>query len=305
MRENRKAAGGRLGLRTRVRYLLLRWTAGMPWPVIWLTARVISSRYVRWLIPGRAAPVIGAARQWLAIQVTTKEMDRTFADRVLQRCCLNRLLQPFLVARSQRIAGGAAAPQVHVTGLEALREQVESGNPVLLLGSHFGVARFFPGWLSALTGWPLMSLEAVDELSRMGVQGVSLSVVELNSSFRAQATLAALKHLHSGGILHMTGDNQNEQLAQSVMTPVGNAVRSFPLGPTYLVQQTGAIVFPYFCRLLDSGNVQVEICEPLQGTGTCAVERKRDAEQWLEIYAGLLAGKIAEYPGDSTFWSLA
>ena len=133
MCENRKTAGERLGLRTRVRYLLLRWTAGMPWPVIWLTARVISSRYVRWLIPGRAAPVIGAAHQWLAKQVTTKEMERTLADRILQRCCLNRLLQPCLVARSQRIAGGVAAPQLHVTGLEALREQVESGNRVLLL----------------------------------------------------------------------------------------------------------------------------------------------------------------------------
>lgn len=305
MSENRKAAGERLGLRTRLRYLLLRWTARTPWSVIWLVAWVISSRYVRWLIPGRIAPVIDKSRQWLAVQVSQNGLDCPTARRILGRCCLNRLLQPCLVARSQRIACGMAAPRVHVTGLEALREQVESGHRVLLLGSHFGVGRFFPGWLSALTGWPIMSLEAVDELARMGVQGLSLKVVELNSRFRAQVTLAALKHLHSGGILHMTGDNQNEQLAQSAMIAVGDTVRSFPLGPPYLVQQTGAMVFPYFCRLLDSGHVQVEICEPLRGTGTYAVDRKGGAEQWLEMYAGLLAEKIAEHPGDSTFWSMA
>lgn len=253
----------KLGLSESFRYALVRLSRFIPWWSLLCLAQVLSRRPVRRVIPKRLAPNIHAMQRRMADLVGQQILDLHAADMILNRCCLNRIIQPFLVSRCVQLAQGSVFPKVSVTGLEPVLDCAASSHPLILLGSHFGVGRFFPGWFASYTRLSLVSIEAVDELLRMRVAVPSLRVRELNGSFPSHVTIYALRHLQNGGILHMTGDNSRAGSKSSGhRLRFGSVFRTFPEGPAYLACATNARIFFYFCRMKSLNEVHVEFYEP-------------------------------------------
>lgn len=295
----RVSSAPRLGLRERVRYQLIRWSRWVPWCILSLTAELFSRVPFRWMIPARVAPTIASVQRRILGKVARRELDSNTASLAIKCSCRNRLLQPLLVARAARLGRGKGLPAMQVNGLGAVLECVSAGQPIILLGSHFGVGRFFPVWFAAHSGLSVLSLEAVNESARMGVVLPELQVFELDYSvFPALATLAAMRHLQVGGVVHLTGDNSSARLQNMHVLSIGGKERRYPAGAGYLACAAKAVVFPYFCRLAAWNQVIVDITAPIQPPRANDTDKHSGEVAVTCAYAERLAEMELNFPGE-------
>jgi len=98
----------------------------------------------------------------------------------------------------------------------------------------------------------------------MGVtKPATLKSVEIGTGFKAQATMLALRHLQSGGCLHLTGDRLKEKADQrSVQRTFHGITRQYPQGMANLALLGGAAILPYFCTLQPGGRVRIDSTLP-------------------------------------------
>jgi lauroyl/myristoyl acyltransferase len=282
----------------------------LPWPWIWTWGSLLCrTRWGRRLIDWRRNAlrdefVPSAIRLFTAMGLNTEQQQRE-----LTRVYQNTLFQTKLMGRLARVSPAEEARQFEVRGFEHFEAERARKNPVIFAGSHFGVNRLFPLWL-ARRGVEVLSLEQQDQLELMGVKKPdTLHSVVLSSSFKAQATLLALRHLKSGGVFQLTGDKQRTAAdeAYHVRTFHGLA-KEYPLGLANLSLMSGAAILPYFCTLQDRGRVLIEIHPPIRPQTPLAPagspERQAQIIQLTDSFATVLEAEINRTPGNQRWLGL-
>jgi lauroyl/myristoyl acyltransferase len=282
----------------------------LPWSWIWNCGNLLCrTRWGRQLIDWRRTEVRDSFVPSSRRLFTVMGLNRDQQQRELTRVYQNTLFQTKLLGRLARLSPTEEARQFEVRGFEHFEAERAGKKPVIFAGSHFGVNRLFPLWL-ARRGVEVLSLEQQDQLELMGVKKpVTLHAVVLSSSFKAQATILALRQLQSGGICQLTGDKQRtaEDKRCHVRTFHGLAKRD-PLGMANLSLMGGAAILPYFCTIQDRGRVTIEIKPPLRPPAPPApngsAEREAQILDLTDRFAAVLEAEIDRTPGNQRWLDL-
>ena len=281
----------------------MRQLAVIPWPCLWSVGSFLCrNRWGRRCITWRwrdLRPLLRVSQQLFAAMGLPPDRVDLESTRVYE----NGLFQTLLLAQLARLSPEQEQQQFEVSGLEHLAVEQSAGRPVILGGSHFGVNRLFPLWL-ARRGVEVFSLEHQDQLAMMGVtKPATLKSVEIGTGFKAQATMLALRHLQSGGCLHLTGDRLKEKADQrSVQRTFHGITRQYPQGMANLALLGGAAILPYFCTLQPGGRVRIDIHPPLRPpippAPAGSAERESQIEDLIRRFAAVLEAQIEQTPGN-------
>jgi KDO2-lipid IV(A) lauroyltransferase len=278
--------------------------SAMPWSWVWSGSSLLcrtrwGQRLIDWRRPMVRRLFVPSARRLFTAMGLNAEEQRCELTKVYQ----NALLQSILMARLSRLSPAEEARQFEVRGLEYLEAERAETKPVILAGSHFGVNRLFPLWL-ARRGMEVLSLEKMDTLDLMGVSKPdTLRAVVLDSSFKAQATMLALRHLKSSGVCHLTGDKQRPATDEAYHVRCFHGLKKeYPLGLANLSLMSGASILPYFCTIQDRGRVWIEIHPPIRPpvspAPTGSAERDAQIRHLTDRFADVLEGEINRTPGN-------
>ena len=114
--------------------------------------------------------------------------------------------------------------------------------------------------------------------------------------------MLALRHLQSGGCLHLTGDRLKEKADQrSVQRTFHGITRQYPQGMANFALLGGAAILPYFCTLQPGGRVRIDIHPPLRPpippAPAGSAERESQIEVLVRRFAAVLEAQIEQAPG--------
>jgi lauroyl/myristoyl acyltransferase len=217
-------------------------------------------------------------------------------DAALRRIVWERLRRPLLGALA-RAPRRRLTRWVAVEGVETLEHSRGVGRGVVVVNSHFGIARAVQLVLSGL-GYPLYSLEAQDFLARVGVlPPVELEVAEIgrHRPFRLREVYRAHGALERGSLVHLLGDGR--QGGSELALPFHGRLRAFRTGFAELAVMTGASVIPVFATLDRTGRTRLELLEALDD-GAAGVPRGDRVASLVEQYARLLEARWVSQPGE-------
>ncbi len=275
----------------------------IPWPCLWSVGSFLcrtpwGRRCINWRDPNLKRELNVSRTLFAALGLAPDHVDRG-TTRVYQ----NGVFQTILLARLATLSPREEERQFEVHGFEHLSGELEARRPVIVGGTHFGVNRVFPLWLTR-RGVEVLSLESRDQLATMGMsKPAALQVVEVGTGFKAQATVQALRQLQAGGCLHLTGDRRQEQDDKSSVRRTFHGItRQYPQGLANLSLMGGAAILPYFCTLQPGGRVRIEIHPPIRPPVPPAPagssERKAQIEDLVHRFAAVLEGEIEQTPGN-------
>jgi len=248
--------------------------------------------------------VPAAIRFFTAMGLNTEQQQRE-----LTRVYQNALFQTQLMGRIARLSPAEEARQFEARGFEHFETERAQKKPVILAGSHLGVNRLFPLWL-ARQGVEVLSLEELDQLALMGVEKPdTLQSVALRSTFPAQATMLALRHLKSGGVCHLTGDKPRPAAVNVYQVRTFHGLeKECPRGLANLSLMSGSAIPPYFRTIHDRGRVLFEIHPPIRPQTPLAPagspERQAQNIQLTDSFAVVLIAEINRAPGNQRWRGL-
>lgn len=198
---------------------------------------------------------------------------------------------------------------INVVGELNVAQARQKSPAIILAGAHFGCARAFPYWMAG-RGYEILSIEERDKLEqRKIVKPATLQVEVLQAGkFRARATMAAMRHLKAGGIVHLLTDSTVRKMSRSPQVSWCGLKIDFPLGVPTLAQASGAAIIPYFATLNDQGQWQVEFKPAIypRATAIPLSPQQREAEilELLDQYRAVWQAEVEKTPGNLLmYWS--
>jgi lauroyl/myristoyl acyltransferase len=277
--------------------------ARIPWPCLWGVGSLFcrshwGRRWIAWR-GGIEGDVLTSARQLFDSMQLPPDRLQDEWTRVYQ----NALFEGILLARVPTLSPRQFARQFEAVGLERLEEERLARRPIILGGSHFGVPRLL-ALGCACHGVEVMSLEHDDLLAKMGApKPATFTVVEVGTGFKAQTTFRALRHLQSGGCVHVTGDRQREHPEpRSYRRTFHGISRQYAQGMANLSLLSGATIFPSFCTLQADGRVRIEIQPairpPTPPAPAGSPERDAQIGEVIHRFATVHEAEIEKTPGN-------
>jgi KDO2-lipid IV(A) lauroyltransferase len=245
-----------------------------------------------WLLPGRRRRALDNIRLSLGHDMTPREIAR-LGRRSFQHLGMNLIeacryfLRPIEVMLSQ----------VHVEGVEHLRDAAAHGRGILVLTAHYGNWELLAA-AHGLTGLPLsIVIRPLDHpvLDELAARFRRRSGAEL--IVKRQAVREVLKALRRGRMVGILLD-QNATRAEGVFVPFFGVAASTSKGLAVLALRTDAPVVPVFLRRTPDGGHSMDVGPPLvpptdgdvlayTATFNRVIETaiRRAPEQWLWMHA--------------------
>jgi KDO2-lipid IV(A) lauroyltransferase len=245
-----------------------------------------------WLLPGRRRRALDNIRLSLGHDMTPREIAR-LGRRSFQHLGMNLIeacryfLRPIEVMLSQ----------VHVEGVEHLRDAAAHGRGILVLTAHYGNWELLAA-AHGLTGLPLsIVIRPLDHpvLDELAARFRRRSGAEL--IVKRQAVREVLKALRRGRMVGILLD-QNTTRAEGVFVPFFGVAASTSKGLAVLALRTDAPVVPVFLRRTSDGGHSMDVGPPLvpptdgdvlayTATFNRVIEAaiRRAPEQWLWMHA--------------------
>lgn len=186
---------------------------------------------------------------------------------------------------------------VSISGLEHLEELYDSGRKVILVNSHFLAARCVPLVLGRL-GYEIYSFESSNATRRWRIRYPdTVRVIPSEGPFYLKELYQMHTILKEGKVLHLAADGFRG--ASGITLPFMGRLRRFRAGFAELAVGMGAIVIPAFAFMSVSGEVRIELLEPLD-PGNPKMSADAKIERLIRQYVSLAQRKCYEAPGNIT-----
>lgn len=213
---------------------------------------------------------------------------------------ISSFLKPWRASAISYLSKKQLEKYTEIHGLEKLDEAYKSGKGVILLSSHWGLAEaampIFP-MLGYTEFYTVVRLKGTESIKMSGLkkkyQPKLIIFKDHSNAELFKSMYKAREVLQKGGIFHILGDGYHGK--SSVNMNFLDRIRGFRGSFAELALATGATVLPIFISADKTGDLEIEILDPIDA-GDESMEHQKRIEFMVGQYVSHLEEKWIKKP---------